>query len=66
MFEQSCFEASLAAVPASLQEPVRHYWSSFSEAALALKNRALEESPESFTESLLDELCRVWAASDFV
>jgi len=69
--ELSCFEARLATVPASLQEPVRRYWSGFSEAALALEtvaleNIALEKSPEPFTEALLDELCRVWAVSDFV
>ena len=61
MSEQSHFDVSLAALPEALQEPVRRYWSDFSEAISAL-------TPPSklFTETLINELCQVWAASDFV
>jgi len=51
-------DACLPAVPELLRDELAGYWTSFTEAA--------PELPAALGESLLPELCRVWACSEFV
>jgi glutamate-ammonia-ligase adenylyltransferase len=51
------FETALQALPETLRDGVQHHWAGFSEAC--------DEAPRLETD-LLQELCRVWAVSDFV